>query len=76
MVSATLVALKLQMQEWTFTLLRGTDPAKLDKYWTAFQSREETVDTLADELKRTLTAGNSQKFIERFATALRAMGEG
>ena len=76
MVSATLVAFKLQVQEWKDTLLRGKDPAKLDKYWTAFQSREAMVDKLADELKRTLPAGESRELIERFATAHRAMGEG
>ncbi len=76
MVSATLVAFKLQVQEWKDTLLRGKDPAKLDKYWTAFQSREATVDQLADELERTLPAGDSRDLLERFATAHRAMGEG
>jgi hypothetical protein len=74
MVSATLVAFKLQVQEWKDTLLRGKDPAKLDQYWTAFQSREATVDKLADDLERTLPAGESRVLIEQFATAHHAMG--
>ncbi len=47
-----LAAFKLQVQEWKDTLLRGKDPAKLDKYWRAFQQRERTVDAPAAELKR------------------------
>ena len=49
MVSQTLITFKLQVQEWKDTLLRGKDPAKLDKYWTAFQTREQSVRKLANE---------------------------
>jgi methyl-accepting chemotaxis protein len=76
MVSATLVAFKLQVQEWKDTLLRGKDPADLDKYWTAFQTREKTVSTLAAELKTKLPEGESRTLIERFAIAHTSMGEG
>ncbi|MDR5770909.1 MULTISPECIES: methyl-accepting chemotaxis protein [unclassified Caballeronia] len=76
MVSATLVAFKLQVQEWKDTLLRGKDPEKLQKYWSAFQTREATVHKLADELKRTLPAGESRDLIDRFASAHAAMGDG
>lgn len=76
MVSATLVAFKLQVQEWKDTLLRGKDPANLDKYWSAFQTREKTVSTLAAELKTKLPEGESRTLIERFAIAHAAMGEG
>jgi methyl-accepting chemotaxis protein-1 (serine sensor receptor) len=76
MVSATLVAFKLQVQEWKDTLLRGKDPVKLDQYWSAFQTREKTVDTLAAELKTTLPEGASRDLIEKFAAAHVSMGEG
>jgi methyl-accepting chemotaxis protein len=76
MVSATLVAFKLQVQEWKDTLLRGKDPANLDKYWAAFQTREKTVSTLAAELKTKLPEGESRTLIERFAIAHTSMGEG
>jgi len=76
MVSATLVAFKLQVQEWKDTLLRGKDPAQLDKYWSAFQRREKTVDKLTAELKTTLPEGESRTLIERFAAAHVSMGEG
>ena len=76
MVSATLVAFKLQVQEWKDTLLRGKNPAQLDKYWSAFQRREKTVDKLTAELKTTLPEGESRTLIERFAAAHVSMGEG
>jgi CHASE3 domain sensor protein len=34
---------KKQVQEWKDTLLRGKDPAALDKYWSAFHQREKYV---------------------------------
>lgn len=76
MVSETLVAFKLQVQEWKDTLLRGKDPAKLQKYWTAFQTREATVNKLADELKRKLPEGDTRTLVERFSSAHLAMGDG
>ncbi|KVD74452.1 chemotaxis protein [Burkholderia sp. ABCPW 14] len=76
MVSATLVAFKLQVQEWKDTLLRGKDPAKLDKYWSAFRQREQTVDALAAELKSKLPDSESRRLIEQFASAHAEMGQG
>ncbi|AOK50783.1 chemotaxis protein [Burkholderia sp. MSMB617WGS] len=76
MVSATLVAFKLQVQEWKDTLLRGKDPAKLDKYWSAFQQRERTVGALAAELESKLPDGESRRLIEQFASAHVEMGRG
>ncbi|SAK99196.1 methyl-accepting chemotaxis sensory transducer [Caballeronia fortuita] len=76
MVSEMLVTFKLQVQEWKDTLLRGKDPAKLQKYWSAFETRERAVSKFADDLKRTLPAGESRDLIERFAAAHSAMGAG
>ncbi|KVE80286.1 chemotaxis protein [Burkholderia cepacia] len=76
LVSATLVQFKLQVQEWKDTLLRGKQPAKLDQYWQAFQTREHTVDTLAAQLVHQLPAGESRSLVEQFMRAHTAMGEG
>ncbi|WP_082771580.1 methyl-accepting chemotaxis protein [Burkholderia sp. PAMC 26561] len=76
MISATLVAFKLQVQEWKDTLLRGKDPAKLNKYWGAFKTRERTVDALAAELKTKLPEGDSRTLIDKFAAAHVSMGVG
>jgi methyl-accepting chemotaxis protein-1 (serine sensor receptor) len=76
LVSATLVQFKLQVQEWKDTLLRGKQPDKLDKYWSAFQTRERTVDALAAQLDKQLPAGESRALVEQFMRAHAAMGEG
>ena len=75
-VTAMLVAFKVQVQEWKDTLLRGKDPALLDKHWSAFEAREREVDALAAQLKTNLPAGESRDLIERFAAAHTAMGQG
>jgi methyl-accepting chemotaxis protein len=75
-VSATLIAFKLQVQEWKDTLLRGKDPAQLDKYWSAFQTREQTVNSLTEQLKASLPEGESRDLIDRFAAAHATMGAG
>jgi methyl-accepting chemotaxis protein len=76
LISQTLVTFKLQVQEWKDTLLRGKDPAKLDKYWTNFQTRESAVGEMATALALKLPPGESRDLVARFATAHRAMGEG
>jgi methyl-accepting chemotaxis protein len=75
-VTAMLVAFKVQVQEWKDTLLRGKDPALLEKHWSAFEAREREVDELAAQLQASLPAGESRDLIERFAAAHTAMGQG
>ncbi|WP_322106242.1 methyl-accepting chemotaxis protein [Paraburkholderia sp. J41] len=76
MASATLVEFKLQVQEWKDTLLRGKDPAKLDKYWGQFQQRERTVDDLAATLEAKLPPGDARTLVTQFAEAHKTMGQG
>ena len=76
MVSATLVEFKLQVQEWKDALLRGKDPQKLDRYWSAFQKREHTVDDLAAALEKKLPEGDARALVQQFAAAHTAMGLG
>ncbi|MCP3711260.1 methyl-accepting chemotaxis protein [Paraburkholderia sp. CNPSo 3274] len=76
MVSATLVEFKLQVQEWKDTLLRGKDPQKLDRYWSAFQKRERTVNDLAAALETKLPEGEARTLVAQFAEAHEAMGQG
>ena len=46
-VSRATIRFKQQVQEWKDVLLRGSDPAALDKYWGNFTAREkDTVDTV------------------------------
>ncbi len=76
MAFATLVAFKIQVQEWKDTLLRGKDPAALDKHWDAFQTQEQAVDALAEDLAHRLPDGESKTLIVQFIAAHRAMGTG
>ncbi|GAB7537267.1 methyl-accepting chemotaxis protein [Burkholderia sp. 3C] len=76
MVSATLVAFKLQVQEWKDTLLRGKDPDKLDRYWSAFQKREAAVADSAARLEAKLPDGEARTLVTQFAAAHAEMGKG
>ncbi|ROL75408.1 methyl-accepting chemotaxis protein [Pseudomonas vranovensis] len=41
---------KVQVQEWKNVLLRGKQPAELDKYWQQFLAREQQVQDILDQL--------------------------
>ena len=73
-VGELLVSFKTQVQEWKDTLLRGKDPAKLDKHWGAFAQREADVDDKARALLSALPAGESRTLVEQFAAAHAKMG--
>ena len=71
----TLVAFKVQVQEWKDTLLRGKDPKQLDKYWNGFQEQERIVGETSQKLKEQLPPGEALSLVERFAQAHAAMGQ-
>jgi methyl-accepting chemotaxis protein len=75
-VSDMLVAFKGQVQEWKDTLLRGKDPARLERHWGAFQKQEQQVHELANRLLATLPPGEGKALVEKFAAAHAVMGEG
>ncbi len=41
---------KTQVQEWKNVLLRGKNPAELDKHWSAFEAQERKIQEALDEL--------------------------
>src|SRR5476651_2468324 len=45
------IAFKQQVQEWNNVLLRGADPAKLEKHWNAFVKQEGAVDETVREAR-------------------------
>ncbi len=50
---------KIQVQEWKNVLLRGKQPADLDKYWQQFTAQERLVQDILDQLVRENTADAS-----------------
>jgi methyl-accepting chemotaxis protein-1 (serine sensor receptor) len=65
-----------QVQEWKNTLLRGRDPAQLDKYWASFQKQEADVAARTAALAASLPAGPMRDQVLAFGQAHQAMGEG
>ncbi|CAN5474303.1 methyl-accepting chemotaxis protein [soil metagenome] len=68
-----LVAFKEQIQEWKNTLLRGKDPAKLEKHWAAFEKQEKQVGERYRKLLGSLPDCEVKTLIEKFSVAHTAM---
>lgn len=66
---------KTQVQEWKNTLLRGKDPAQLERYWTAFNNIEREIAQASTQLAQELPAGESQDLVKQFAAAHATMGQ-
>ena len=65
---------KEQVQEWKNVLIRGKDPKQLDKYWTAFLTREREVSEAAERLQSSLATLDASDSIRKFQQAHDAMG--
>ncbi|MDP3205558.1 MAG: methyl-accepting chemotaxis protein [Hydrogenophaga sp.] len=66
---------KTQVQEWKNTLLRGKDPAQLDRYWKAFNKIEGEMADTSKQLSLQLPAGEAQDLVKQFAAAHLTMGQ-
>ena len=50
LIETTNLDFKTQVQEWKNVLLRGSDKAQLDKYWSQFEAQERKVQTSLSSL--------------------------
>ena len=62
-ILTTQVAFKKQVQEWKDTLLRGDDPARLEKYWAGFKKEEQNVRSSIEMLRASATDPNLRKLL-------------
>jgi methyl-accepting chemotaxis protein-1 (serine sensor receptor) len=73
-VLETTVLFKTQVQEWKNVLLRGKDPAQLDKYWASFVKHEKDIDTHARAILVTMHQPEMRKLMETFIEQHATMG--
>jgi methyl-accepting chemotaxis protein len=64
------------VQEWKDVLLRGKDPAKLDRYWTAHTKEMQETQKIVKELEGRLAAGPGQDLARKLGAALVTMEVG
>ncbi|KQS24947.1 chemotaxis protein [Acidovorax sp. Leaf191] len=74
LASAMLSDFKVQVQEWKNVLLRGKDPAQLNRYWAAFEKQEKAIKDGAQKLVASLPAGAGRDRVAQFAQAHERMG--
>jgi methyl-accepting chemotaxis protein len=65
---------KKQVQEWKDTLLRGSDPAKLQKYWGNFEKKEQEIENEGTDLQKAVNDAEARRLISEFLEAHRQMG--
>jgi methyl-accepting chemotaxis protein len=66
---------KEQVVEWKNVLLRGKDPAALEKYWNGFVKAESNVSEAVKKLISTETNVEAKKGLQQFGTEHAALGE-
>ena len=68
------ITFRQQVQEWKDILLRGADPAMLDKYEKAFLSEQKKVDDAALVLSATVVDPESRELVRSFSESHKQIG--
>jgi methyl-accepting chemotaxis protein-1 (serine sensor receptor) len=74
-VARATIRFKQQVQEWKDVLLRGSDPAALDKYWTNFTTKEKEVADTVHAARDAIAYDDLRASLDQFLEAHRAAGE-
>jgi methyl-accepting chemotaxis protein-1 (serine sensor receptor) len=70
------IAFKQQVQEWKDVLLRGRDPAALERFWKGFEKSEREAIGSAREALASTPHENVRTALEKFIALHKAAGEG
>lgn len=74
-ISLMLAEFKGQVQEWKNVLIRGSDPANLEKYWGRFEEQEKKIQSMGQTLLTHLTRQNEVDLLKNFLSAHKKMGQ-
>lgn len=66
---------KIQVQEWKNVLLRGNDPAALEKYWAQFEKHESRVTEKIEALLQKVKDPAAKEMLEQFQAEQKTMAE-
>ena len=69
------ISLKQQVQEWKNVLLRGRDPAALERHWSQFEREEKDAASAVREARAGIRQPQVLAKLEEFMGAHRAAGE-
>ena len=74
LASNVLLGFQTQVQEWKNTLLRGKDPAQLEKHWGSFEKQEGDVKRITVQLRELMSDGEARDLVDKFGAAHATMG--
>ena len=74
-VASMLSEFKGQVQEWKNVLIRGSDPASLDKYWGRFEKEEANIQSMGKDLIKTIRVEEHAELVSQFLVAHKSMGQ-
>lgn len=69
------VQFKDQVEEWKDVLLRGKDPAALDKHWAAFIAKEAAIEQGGRKLVGEIADPNARSLVVQFLKAHKEMSD-
>ncbi len=75
LISEANLAFKEQVQEWKNVLLRGAEPADLDRYWRQFQTSEEEVQQLLGQVSELDVSAEVQRQITTLRSTHQQLSE-